>query len=311
MAYYWKGNDKMTTLELEQAIEESKKILVDGSPSLFSEYSLCYFFTTESIKSYLTKITFKKDRVLSVLSSGDQIFNLACMGVKNIDAFDLNRLTYFTFYLKRAMILGLNENEFFILHSKNYAFLNNLRKFQGLLSRLQKFMPEEVYLYYIKLIEFQSKRLSRVSGIVNLYKPGSGGYDKKDNFYASGSNYLATQRNLQDLNLNFIFDDARNIPDLVDGNYDLILLSNIVDYLGTKELPIDICDLQIYLEQYQKLLCDYGVIVNYLYGMSDSFIIKHSNITEEQLDSSNLHSVNHLEGYYLVRKKGGKHYERN
>ena len=91
----------------------------------------------------------------------------------------------------------------------------------------------------------------------------------------------------------------------------MILLSNIVDYLGTEELPIDICDLQIYLEKYQKLLCDYGVIVNYLYGMSNSFIIKHSNITEEQLDSSNLHSVNHLEGYYLVRKKGGKHYERN
>ena len=107
-------------------LEETKKLIErqvkDGFYFDLIDYkSICqpvYLWTNENVRGYQNLFEGKKN-VLSVLSSGDQIFNMLLKGVIKIDTFDNNGLTeYFTLGLKKAMILKYSYEEFLIKTKK-------------------------------------------------------------------------------------------------------------------------------------------------------------------------------------------------
>ena len=73
-----------------------------------------YSYTNENIKSYLNNFDFNdKNSALSVLSSGDYVFNLIHNGITSIDAFDSNYLTeFYSLGIKKAMILKYDYKDF-------------------------------------------------------------------------------------------------------------------------------------------------------------------------------------------------------
>lgn len=108
-------------------LEETKKLIErqvkDGFYFDLIDYkSICqpvYLWTNENVRGYQNLFEGKKN-VLSVLSSGDQIFNMLLKGVIKIDTFDNNGLTeYFTLGLKKAMILKYSYEEFLNKNKKN------------------------------------------------------------------------------------------------------------------------------------------------------------------------------------------------
>ena len=105
-----------------------------------SKYSKIYFWTNENVDAYLNLVTFEgKDSALSVLASGDQLFNLICKGIINIDTFDSNKLTeYFAFGLKRAAILKYSYQDYI--------------KYMGRLGQNNISSPEETYAIIRKMI---------------------------------------------------------------------------------------------------------------------------------------------------------------
>lgn len=284
--------------DLELAINSSKELIsrgeLLGTISQFSSYSPCYFFTTECIRAYIEHPFVGGESALSVIGSGDQIFNLAFKGFSKVDGFDINKLTYYNFHLKKAMIMGLSFDEFVSLNKK-YWNLFRPQDFLVMFEKIKKFMPPDVYQYYKAMFSFTTDKFT-FGGFMN----GSCAvYDELANLYANSlENYSKTQKGLENMDVNFYFGDARDIPNKVPGGYDFITLSNISDYLGNPNW-LSWLDFRQYIKSYYDLLNPNGSLVNYMYGD----YIDNSDISLNTLGLDNIHPVDYTpESFYLVRK---------
>lgn len=214
----------MEQIDVNEALEKTIEVL-HTRDIWFSTYSPIYFFTNEPIRRVFREETFYKDSALSVIASGDHLLNLISSGVRNIDGFDINRLTYFHFYLKCALIKSLSYQEFYEL-SQNHFYMNDTKRFYSFLLTLKQKMPEEVYEYYRKLCEYL---LNSEYGYADLCIEHDFEYSSAFNLYASSEeDYERTRQNLDGTHLRFLFSDIRDLE--LQKKYDIILLSNILDY---------------------------------------------------------------------------------
>jgi len=231
-------------IDLEEAIRYSKEMIEISSAYdkvTFSKYSKVFFSSTENIKGYLDNINFN--------------------GVEKIDAFDVNRLTYYVYHLRKAMVNGLSLEEYI---NYNYFFTcgGYIDELIETLKKLKKFMPEDVYEYYRKILEF-CYNFSLSIGI--LYYGPRIAFKKINNYLVNEEEYNKLQRLLDNSEVNLCFDDAREMPCLAKGTYDLVLLSNISDYFGTKNCTLGIDEFKAYIRGFEKIMNKDGVLVNYLY----------------------------------------------
>ena len=86
-------------------------------PSFFREnddiFDMIYPFTTENINGMFSHFNFKDKDCLSVLGSSDQVFDMYLRGAKSVTAFDINPLTEYLFYLKKAALdANLTKEEY-------------------------------------------------------------------------------------------------------------------------------------------------------------------------------------------------------
>ncbi|MBR2828102.1 MAG: hypothetical protein IKE70_02595, partial [Bacilli bacterium] len=100
--------------KIKEDIWGTKKLIEkkenDNNLDNYNPYKSTYLWTNEDIIETLNQVKIpKKEKALTVLSSGDHLFNLIVDGYKEIDTFDINRLSEYTSLgLKRAMILKYN-----------------------------------------------------------------------------------------------------------------------------------------------------------------------------------------------------------
>lgn len=192
-----------------------------------------YHFTTEAISGYYNNLNFKDKKILTVLASGDHALNAILMGSKEIDTFDINKLTIYYYKLKEAGIKALPLEEFKKFFYSNYP--NNIKENKNLFN----------WKSYLKISPFLEKKYKDFWD--SLYLEFNG-YDigKSDLFWASEknqnsvaiyNNYL-TEENYNRLKnilleeeIKFNFQNI-NIKDLkTNVKYDYIFLSNISQYL--------------------------------------------------------------------------------
>lgn len=303
----------MEVVNLTQALKASWDIIlgINGSQSTYSKYSKVYFMATESIKSYLKDLYVNVGgKALTVLSSGDHIFNLAYEGITKIDAFDINQLTYFIFNLRRAIALSKDYNDF-ISANLRFGGSNNIEYSLELVEELKSILSPDVYKYYIDML---MRCLNTGVKFSNLYREE--GFSCNDavanNLYLSSEeDYKKMQHQLERVEVNYHFGDARNIAlKLQDDAYSCILLSNIADYIFSSfDLPRENVEkIQSFIDGYYRLLEDNGVLVNYSFGFGNERLI-YGNIPFESIDAE-FSKVPYYakQGYYLVRKKHGEQY---
>lgn len=286
-------------IDLDEALFYSKLIIKNGdyySGVRFRKYSEGFLGTTEYIGYYLAKEQYKKDKALTVLSSGDHIFNLAFNDVKEIDAFDINRLQYFVYHLRKAMIECLSYEEF--IDGNACFFSVYLDEVGKMLEKVKKHLSEDVYEYYRKIFDFARK----CGRLENLYNSGFN-VIKKNAYLENEDAYLSLKEKLKDIKVNLYFGNATDITDNLSGGYNIILLSNISDYLGSEKRPLTMEEFRTFIDAFYSLLSDDGILINYLYGFKDEFLIKNSIITRREISSNNLVRIGDInQGYYRVRK---------
>lgn len=287
----------MERIDVNEALDFSYQMLDSNYyDASFRTYSPGYFFTTEGIRDYLSKINFEKDQALTVLSSGDQIFNLALEGVKSIDAFDINRLQYFTFWLKYAMIMSLSYYDF-KKANLNRFYLASPGFFELMLEQIKSYLPEDVYEYYRKLAEYQQTTFPYLS---YLYR-GKIEYDSYDNAYASLEEaYLLTRKNLKETEIQLHFGDMKHISQEFSSNYDVILLSNVLEYEMREGHETE--DFKNLLLPYYPKLKENGILVNY-FCFTEIDRISWDKLVVDDAFLGSLHHTRHGESYYLVRKR--------
>ena len=100
---------------MNKELEEAKYSAIKRCENIFvddKEFDQIYPFTTENIAGYIDYFDLKDKSLLTVGSSGDQVFNAALKDVKTVTLLDINSYTKYYYYLKEASILELSMSEF-------------------------------------------------------------------------------------------------------------------------------------------------------------------------------------------------------
>lgn len=230
--------------ELASQLVKTKFIKDD----VFKEYDGIYAFTNENIKGYFNRLNFEQKNILTVAASGDHIFEALLRNSKNIDSFDINKLTKYFINLKEAAIKTLDLNEFitFFCLDSNYDVFN-----EQIYNKIRpKLKTDDLLFWDILYSKFPGKTL-RCS---NLFHDTEETYNflKHSLYYLQKEYYQKLKEiliNMENENKSINIDiyDITKKRTLPRNDYDIILLSNIADYIE------DFYD-KDHLEKFKKLI---------------------------------------------------------
>lgn len=202
-----------------------------SNEKIFGTYSTPFLFGTENQEGVNEVIQYKDKNVLTVASSGDQYLGAVYYGAKQVDLYDVNRLTYYITCLKVAAIKTLFYEEFldFFVPLENGCVRSkfwNLKLFKKLLYALPPSVAQfwEVIMYEAKKNNYGSLVVLRMS--VNDLEVMQKGMP----FYGNENEYYNLQQLLQKRDYPQFYEaDLNVLSDVLVGEYDLLYLSNIIE----------------------------------------------------------------------------------
>lgn len=215
-----------------------KKIMNIFEP--FSKYSKGYLWTNENIKEYINKKYISEyNSALSVTASGDHLFNLILNNVLNIDTFDTNTLTeYNVLGLKKALIEKFKYNDFLTICELIANNMLTLEETTYLIKDLLPLMDKKYRKYWQNISEYNYQLQKNNDECLDLFAMLFINITEKNKFIRRNSylmgkdNYDIFKENMMRANINFYCTNAINILDTFPNQkYDVILLSNILDYI--------------------------------------------------------------------------------
>lgn len=169
-----------------------------------------YYRSNEDLVNSVLSVDFKDKEVLSVLASGDHVLTSRFLDAKRVDAFDINRLTLYYFYLRLWSIKYNNE-----LYPNVYSnkWMNEL------LSQVKAETPQEKM-----AVLFYKKHLANKTPLDKLF------YDiesepKGNTLYTKAEDLKDVVSPVIDYGTVDLFSEV-NIP----RTYDIVLISNILDW---------------------------------------------------------------------------------
>jgi len=187
-----------------------------------------YATTNEGVREVFEKINVEGKRVATVGSSGDQAFHAIYFGASEVDLIDANILTKALVELKIAAIKTLDVDQYddFIA---NIGKINKDIKYNRYYQKISHLLPEDVKVFWDTIMldggENENFLFSRMffTNHTDIFLDSimqiKDSYEKLQDILRSG-----------DYKLNYITADIADFPKELNGKYDLILLSNVVDY---------------------------------------------------------------------------------
>ena len=276
------------------------------------EFSKFYLFTNENVNYYLRILELENvNNALTVLSSGDQLFNLITKGINDIDTFDINQLTYYyALGFKRAMILKYSYQDFIDIYKK--MIMKSNINLNDLINSLLPYMDEDHKLFWQELIDYIYNVQKKFKNPINIIKLLSY-FNVDNNIFLSNNNYLISEENYNTLrnkisnaNITFTHTNAVCIDETLNKKYDLIILSNILDYFYQEyERVWDYEDLLDYEKKLESISNNNALLIlhyifSYYGGRSDYIdpLIDHTTINNMDFSPSNIlvvpHSIKHF-----------------
>lgn len=211
----------------------------------FSSNSAMYVFTTENLVDYIKKLKPENKNVLTITGSGDQLINLALMGTRKIDNFDVNQNAYFITQLKLAALQALSYEEFldfFCLYDGEEISNAGTVYFQKKIGendcafsfktylQIKPYLDETSAFFWNLIYEdfqFDGKKLASSS----LFYSGTRYSALKNNAYLRDEeSYLKARDMINNVQINYIECNLLEVHKLSD-IYDIMLFSNVYDYL--------------------------------------------------------------------------------
>ena len=260
----------------------------------FGPYCKFYNMTTENIYGFLKNYDLNGKSILTVAGSGDQRLNAYLLGARNVTVFDSNPLTLLNMRLKDAAIKNLKFSDFKGFYGIEEDKLNEYAQLDVRLFNKIKDDLDEFTFDFFQFIISNDELLD----VDDVYFNFQNDYKvlKKANYYFNAKRYIELRKKIKNKGINFMYCDVTELPDtLEDRKFDMILLSNISDYIHC------IYDIN-YLEHFRYLIDKLknnlnpdGIIqVGYIYshhgkkdGISDFYRdeIRKEVFTDEQFDT--------------------------
>ena len=230
---------------LAKAIKEVEKMIDINmfgtknydSSNLFDGFQRVYFQANENIDDYLKLTDYStKETALCVAGSGDQAFSLISKGIRKVELFDINKLTeYMIIGLKKAIILKYDYSKYFKIM---YMFIDskiNFREIYNIINGLIPYMEEKYQNFWLEIINYYKMLQLKENTNYNLIKMLS--LTNVEQLIKNNASYLNSKEdyellrsNLDKCLISFKYANALNLKNEFKDKYDLILLSNILDY---------------------------------------------------------------------------------
>ena len=281
-----------------------------------NDCSKIYMWTNENVAAYLNALNLNgKNTALTVLASGDQVFNYITKGLTQIDTFDTNKLTeFFALGLKKNMILQNGRIDFLV--KMNTLLYGTRDESIEVIKELLPYMEEKYQSFWKGLIEYfykmsiyHHKDLSIMTFLSNDYFFHNA-YQANNNYLHDDKNYEKLKKNLEKANITFKHANANNLHHEFKGQYDLINLSNILDYFALywgENWSYD------RLKEYENYLLQMTssnayIILMYIFShmKKDSrALFTNSTVTEDDLIRERIYTLNN-DSMILRRVKGKK-----
>ena len=283
----------------------------------FSKYSKGYLWTNENIKEYINKKYISEyNSALSVTGSGDHLFNLILNNVLNIDTFDTNTLTeYNVLGLKKALIEKFKYNDFLTICELIANNMLTLEETTYLIKDLLPLMDKKYRKYWQNISEYNYQLQKNNDEYLDLFAMLFININEKNNFIRRNSyliskdNYDKFKENMMRANINFYCINAINILDTFPNQkYDVILLSNILDYItinwNYEQLRKFEDELLFITNNNGKIFLAY--LLNY-YNKNNKNIFRRADIKKEELINEIIIALKekdykHNDAVILIRK---------
>lgn len=235
--------------------KERKLNIEDIDIDNFSDLSQIYSFTTENISGYFEYIDFKDKDILPVAASGDHIINAFYKGAKKVFGFDINYLALIYTELKLVALQNLEYKDFinfFMINEVNDINKNKLALDYITYKRLRKYLTKNTASCWDMIYqnfgydgyELRNSYIFNNKYDNNKVKFSSNLYLKDEIAYNCAKENIK-YKDIILINANYRNINLSNLPN--SANYDIILMSNISDYIKS------IYNVKTnYLEEYMK-----------------------------------------------------------
>ena len=219
----------------------------DVVPSVYSFNSL-YKGTNEKLSKYVHFFAGKK-RMLSVIASGEQIFNAILEGVNEIEAFDICPFAKYYLFLKKAGIQALTREEYIDFFYKKAKESHNKLYFD----KIRTYLDDKSLIFWDNL--FQRFGWEKICFSLLFFRDP---IDEEENIinnkYLEPANFERMKEFLAWVKIKVYTGDILKIVRKFKQESDLIYLSNISFYTGIKT----------YLQMHSKLrLAPNGISLSY------------------------------------------------
>mgnify|MGYP007047904665 CR=1 FL=1 len=130
--------------EVDKDIEETSALL--NGEDVSSNYDFIYTHSNECLSNLFDNFDVRDKRVLTVLSSSDQLFNCLIRDCFSVDTYDINKLTKYFYYLRKWNIIY--NGKFYLPSSITGTFIYNILNKVSISSPSE----EEAYKYWSMFI---------------------------------------------------------------------------------------------------------------------------------------------------------------
>lgn len=285
-------------------------------------FEMIYPFTNENIKDMFSCFNFKDKECLSILGSSDQVFDMYLRGAKSVTAFDINPLTKYLFYLKRAALRAdLTKEEylsFFCSSENNDEFKKSFN--EETFARIVPFLKGNSYKFWTELYTRYSGYKIREQDCLFSFDEYKRSTLESIVYYLSDEGFEKVKEISSSIKITFV---NKNIKDLIlSKNYDLMYLSNLIQYASSifwqqslyetkyEEEKVSLQEFKDFIMQYKDNLNDNGVmIIGYIYTIleeCDTIAIFNKKIRDEVFPNDTysyeyFKATSHLENDYLCK----------
>lgn len=287
---------------MKTAIKQTKDIILayyEEKRYSNPNYNRIYLFTNENVNAYLKAAEFQPgQKALSVLASGDQAFNLIFKGVKDIDTFDINKLTeFYVFGLKMAIITKCNYQEFISTYSTLLNPTTSEDTITAIIYDLLPYMDEKYRVYWKEVLDlfcknkFDAYANPKIRNLISVIKSEPSSIKAatiRNTYLLNEANYNQFKINLSQANLTFKHSNILDLNQNFNSKYNYLLFSNILDYIWHQwGMMWNMDKLNDFIESLMPLLNDEAIIfLHYCFvdfELMDNSVVKLTDFNQEEV----------------------------
>ncbi len=220
-------------LLVEAHIEKAKELIATNTCD--NMFNMIYPFSNENLAGCLKEFHLSNKDCLTVLGSSDQALDMSLFNAKSITAFDINPLTPYYFYLKKAALMAnlsyQQYLEFFCyLDYPDYWKTNDNAFNKQTFDKLVPYLKDDNLKFWSSLFDTFTSLEIRKSNQLFSFDESSYQTLKQTINYLNETHYDELKEKASSLDINFLNFDIYRLEKELSQKYDFMYLSNIIQY---------------------------------------------------------------------------------